>query len=108
MLGRPSPIPKGGMGTLPDAEGPEPNNGFDSLAGVPGGVVLGSLAGDKLEDPKDFSSDGADGNTSIVGTSGWGVDEGERDIGKGTAAGSGGESLPSESSAAELSSSADS
>lgn len=50
VLGRPSPIPKGVIGVLLDREGLEPANDFDSLAGVPGGVVLGSLAGDKLED----------------------------------------------------------
>lgn len=50
VLGRPSPIPKGEAGVLPVGEGLELKNGLDSLAGVPGGVVLGSLAGDKLED----------------------------------------------------------
>jgi hypothetical protein len=51
VLGRPSPIPKGGgTGALPVKEELESNIGFDALAGVPGGVVLVSLAGDKLED----------------------------------------------------------
>ena len=51
VLGRPSPIPESeGIRTLPVGEELESNNGFDTLAGVPGGVVLVSRAGDKLED----------------------------------------------------------
>lgn len=51
VLGRPSPIPEDEeIRTLPVGEGLESNNGFDTLTGVPGGVVLESRAGDKLED----------------------------------------------------------
>lgn len=75
VLGLPSPRLKGEEDGAPGVPGP--NKGFCSFTGVLGGVVLGSRTGEALGDGDDDSSFplsafslSAEGETSMVGTSG--------------------------------------